>query len=83
MTTKVNSLDDLLSFVIANPGIARELRSDPQRVAKLFGLTLTPDQIKRLSSNLDIAGIEHAAKEIDSMVAKVAQGVGLRASSGR
>jgi hypothetical protein len=83
MATKVKSLDDLLTLVIANPDMARELKSDPQRIAGLFGLSLTADQAKRLSSNLDIAGIDRAAKEVDGMPAKVAQGIGLRGTASR
>jgi hypothetical protein len=78
---KVNNLVDLFSLAIANPALARSLKSDPRSVAQMFEVKLTDEEADAVSQRLDIDAILGAATTADSMADKVAQGIGLREQS--
>jgi hypothetical protein len=75
---RVRSLEDLLDFAINNPSVARRLKDDPQAVAEMFEIHLSDDQAALIQENLDLDRVFSAAEAADSMVAKVATGIGLR-----
>jgi hypothetical protein len=75
---RVRSIGDLLDFVIQNPSVARRLKDDPRAVAEMFEIHLSEDQVALIRENLDLDQIFSAAEAADSMVAKVATGIGLR-----
>jgi hypothetical protein len=79
----VRSVGDLLDFVIANPSVARRLTDDPQAVAEMFEIRLSDDQAALIRENLDLDQVFSAAQAADSMVAKVATGIGLRSEDER
>jgi hypothetical protein len=67
----------LLEFAVLNPGVARELKRDPQAVASMVGGELTDDETARIAENLDIDAVLETADAADTMAQKVAQGIGL------
>ena len=74
---RVRDLEGLLEFATLNPGVARELKRDPQRVADMMGVQLTDEETARIAENLDIDAVLETAKAADSMAAKAAQDIGL------
>jgi len=78
MPETVKNLTDLFSLIVKNPALAKHLKSDPKRVAEMFGVTLSNEEANKISEKLDLNCILSMAKEVDSMGAKVAQGVGVR-----
>lgn len=78
MSETVKNLTDLFSLIVKNPALAKHLKSDPRRVAEMFGVTLSNEEAAKISEKLDLNCILSLAKEVDSMAAKVAQGVGIR-----
>jgi hypothetical protein len=78
---RVRSLEDLLDFIIKNPSFARRLKDDPQAVAEMFEIHLSENQAALIRENLDMECVFSVAEEADSMVAKVATGIGLRSES--
>jgi hypothetical protein len=74
---RIHDLGGLLEFAVLNPGVARELKRDPHRVADMMGVKLTDEEAARVSENLDIDAVLETAEAADSMAAKVAQGIGL------
>jgi hypothetical protein len=83
VSDRVRSVGDLLDFVIANPSVARRLKDDPQAVAEMFEIRLSDDQAALIRENLDLDQVFSAAQAADSMVAKVATGIGLRSEDER
>ena len=83
MPDRVRSVEDLLDFVITNPSVARRLKDDPQAVAEMFEIHLSDDQAALIRENLDLDCVFSAAEAADSMVAKVATGIGLRSEGER
>jgi hypothetical protein len=82
MSEPIRNLTDLFSLIVKNPTLAKHLKSDPRRVAEMFGVTLSEDEAAKISEKLDLNCILSLAKEVDSMAAKVAQGVGIQPSRG-
>ena len=80
MSETVTNLSDLFSMIVKNPTLAKHLKSDPRRVAEMFGVKLSEDEAKKIAEKLDLNCILSLAKEVDSMAAKVAQGVGIQSS---
>jgi hypothetical protein len=77
MANRVDSLEDLLDLMIANPSMARHLHENPQQVASLFNITLSKQEQDSISRKLDVEAIVRSAVTPHSMVMKVAQGLGL------
>jgi hypothetical protein len=82
MSETVTNLTDLFSLIVKNPTLAKHLKSDPIRVAEMFGVKLSKEEATKISEKLDLNCILSLAKEVDSMAAKVAQGVGVRSDRG-
>jgi hypothetical protein len=82
MSETVENLTDLFALIVKNPTLAKHLKSDPRRVAEMFGVTLTNEEATKISEKLDLNCILSLAKEVDSMAAKVAQGVGIQPGRG-
>jgi hypothetical protein len=82
MSETVTNLTDLFSLIVKNPTLAKHLKSDPMRVAEMFGVKLSKEEAAKISEKLDLNCILSLAKEVDSMAAKVAQGVGIRSGRG-
>jgi hypothetical protein len=82
MSEPVTNLTDLFSLIVKNPTLAKHLKSDPMRVAEMFGVKLSNEEATKISEKLDLNCILSLAKEVDSMAAKVAQGVGIRSGRG-
>lgn len=78
MADTIDSLEDLLELMIANPPMARHLKENPQQVSSLFGLSLSQEEMESISRNLDIDAILKSAVSPHSLVMKVAQGLGLK-----
>ena len=78
MSGSVKNLRDLIGFAAQNPGFAKQLKADPQQVARMFGLELATEDAEKITAKLDIDHLLRFATDVDSMAAKVAQGVGLR-----
>lgn len=76
MSLKVESLKDLYSLIVSNPEMAKALKSDPEAVAKLFGFSLTEQEIKNIKSHLDVDRVKKMARELDSWAAKSASPLG-------
>lgn len=74
---QVNDLNGLFSLILHNPTLARHLKSDPARFAEMFGISLSREDAARIAEKLDINVVAKFATEVDSMPAKVAQGVGI------
>jgi hypothetical protein len=74
---RIRDLEGLLEFAVLNPGVARELKRDPQAVASMMGVELTDDEKARIAENLDIDAVLETADAADTMAQKVAQGIGL------
>ena len=77
MSDTVTNLTELFSLIVKNPTLAKHLKSDPMRVAEMFGVTLSKEEASKISEKLDLNCVLSLAKEVDSMAAKVAQGVGI------
>jgi hypothetical protein len=77
MSETVTNLTELFALIVKNPTLAKHLKSDPRRVAGMFGVTLSEEEATRISEKLDLNCVLSLAKEVDSMGAKVAQGVGI------
>ena len=82
MPETVKNLTDLFSLIVKNPVLAKHLKTDPRRVAEMFGVTLSEEEAAKISEKLDLNCILSLAKEVDSMAAKVAQGVGIEPRRG-
>ena len=78
MSDTVKNLTDLFALIVKNPTLAKHLKADPQRVAEIFGVSLSKEEAAQISQKLDMNAITKFAQEVDSMAAKVAQGVGIR-----
>ena len=78
MPQPVNTIKDLLALATHNPNLAKRLKSDPVEVAKMFGVELSKEDASKISATLDVEQLAQFAKQADSMVAKVAQGIGLK-----
>jgi len=78
MPESVKNLRDLIGFAAQNPHFAKQLKADPKQVALMFGLELTIEDAEKISANLDIDQLLRFSTDVNSMAAKVAQGVGLR-----
>lgn len=78
MSEPVRDLTDLFSLIVKNPTLAKHLKSDPMRIAEMFGVTLSKEEATKISEKLDLNCILSLAKEVDSMASKVAQGVGIQ-----
>lgn len=74
---RISDLEGLLQFAAVNPGVARELKDDPRRVAGMLGVELTTEEADLIRGNLDIDLVLEAAETVNSMAQKVAQGIGL------
>ncbi|MER5773800.1 hypothetical protein ABT144_05830 [Streptomyces sp. NPDC002039] len=79
---RIRNLEDLLDFVTYNPGVAKELKKDPRKVAAMLGVELNDSEAELIAANLDIDAVLANAESADSMAAKVAQGVGLSRHQG-
>lgn len=77
MADRIDSLEDLLELMIANPSMARRLRDNPQDIASLFDIKLSQEEQESISRKLDVEAIVRSAVTPRSMVMKVAQGLGL------
>jgi len=73
--SKTHTLSDLFALILENPNLAKHLKANPQTIAEMFGIHLSQEEAEKIRANLDIDAIE--ATQITSMVAKVAQGIGL------
>lgn len=78
MSETVKNLTDLFSLIVKNPALAKHLKSDPRGVAEMFGVKLSNEEATKISEKLDLNCVLSMAKEVDSMAAKVAQGVGIQ-----
>lgn len=78
MSDSVRNLKDLFALILKNPSLATRLKSEPTKVAEMFGVTLSPDEAKNISANLNIDEILKLATDVDAMPMKVAQGVGIK-----
>jgi hypothetical protein len=74
---RIRTLEDLLETAAVNPALARSMKDDPQGVAQSLGIELSDEEARAISENLDIEMVLAAAEAVDSMAAKVAQGIGL------
>jgi hypothetical protein len=83
MPATISTITDLLELVIANPSMARVLKEDPDRVARMFGVRLTKAEAAKIKAKLDVQKIATAAKTADTMAMKAAQGIGLTATRKR
>lgn len=77
MQQRIRDLEGLLDFAVANPGVARDLKREPQRVAEMLGVELSEDEAILIAENLDIDLVLEAAETVNTMAQKVAQGIGL------
>jgi hypothetical protein len=74
---RIRNLEELLDFAAVNPGLATAMKDDPRSVANMLGVELTDEEARLIGENLDIDLVLQAAEAVDSMAAKVAQGIGL------
>ena len=74
---RIRDLEGLLDFAIANPGVARALKRDPNGIAEMMGITLSEAEAARISENLNLEDMFENAETVDTLAAKVAQGIGL------
>ena len=73
----IHDLEGLLEFAIVNPGVARALKRDPRGVAEMMGVVISEEEAARISENLNLEDMFENARTVDTLAAKVAQGIGL------